>query len=289
MSTQALALILLEAVGNYGVIRRATIFWAELRKNFVTKRGFWIYLLAFAPAVIVGLHSVVTLRIGARSSHTLMKDTEVLANIFQIFFLRPAVFFGCVGIFTYLFRGEVLERSLHYYFLAPVRRSVLLLSKYAAGVVTASFFFCASITLTFAGMYAHYSAFEVQQYLNGPGYGHLASYLSITALACVAYGALFLYAGVRWRNPIVPAIALLIWESINLFLPSWMKKLSVLYYLRSMTPVDVPLKGPAAFFGGVAEPVQGWVAVLCLAVLTAVLLYLAVRQLEKTEISYSSD
>ena len=26
------------------------IVWMELRKNFVTKRGFWIYLLAAAPA-----------------------------------------------------------------------------------------------------------------------------------------------------------------------------------------------------------------------------------------------
>lgn len=266
-----------------------TIFREELRKNFITRRGTWIYLLALAPVAIVWLHSIVSMKRGNFGAHTLTKDSEMLANIFLIFFLRPAVFFGCVGIFTYLFRGEVLERSLHYYFLAPVRRSVLAVAKYAAGLVTAAFFFCASIALTFAGMYAHYPSHQVQEYLNKGGYGHLGAYLSITALACMAYGALFFYAGVRWRNPIVPAIALLIWESMNLFLPSWLKKVSILYYLRSMTPINVPLTGPAAFFGGVADPVRGWVAVLCLVAITLLLLFAAVRELEKTEITYSSD
>ena len=68
------------------------------------------------------------------------KDIEILAGIFQIFFLRPAVYFGCVGIFTYLFRGEVVERTLHYYFLSPVRREVLVAGKYLAGLVTAVVF-----------------------------------------------------------------------------------------------------------------------------------------------------
>src|SRR5689334_24655964 len=102
-----------------------TILRGELSRNFITKRGFWIYLLAFAPAVIVWIHSWVTMTRGARASHDLAKDTQILSVMFQIFFLRPGVFFGCVGIFTYLFRGEFVERSLHYYFLAPVRREVL--------------------------------------------------------------------------------------------------------------------------------------------------------------------
>lgn len=289
MSAQAPAISGLRRGWDLWRSQGLTIFFTELRKNFVTKRGFWIYLLALAPAAIVTMHSIVTMRVGARIGHTLAKDTEVLANIFQIFFLRPAVFFGCVGIFTYLFRGEVLEKSLHYYFLAPVRRSVLVLGKYAAGVVTAAFFFCASIALTFAGMYLHFTSYERQQYLQTAGYGHLAAYLSITALACIAYGAVFLFAGIRWRNPIVPSVALLLWESANLFMPSWLRKVSVLYYLRSMTPVDVPLKGPAALFGAVADPVPGCVALLCLAAITGMFLLAAIKELERTQISYSVD
>ena len=54
--------------------------------------------------------------------------------IFQLFFVRLVVFFGCFGIFTYLVRGEMLERSLHFYFLAPLRRDVFVVGKYLAGV-----------------------------------------------------------------------------------------------------------------------------------------------------------
>ncbi|MEJ7607347.1 MAG: ABC transporter permease, partial [Bryobacteraceae bacterium] len=263
--------------------------WTELRKNFITKRGFWIYFLALAPASIVWLHSIVAMQNPDRSTHGLANDTRALAGIFQIFFLRPAVFFGCVGIFTYLFRGEVLERSLHYYFLSPVRREVILASKYLAGLITACFFFCGSIALTFVGMYAHAPQQEASHFLQSAGYAHLASYVTITALACMAYGALFVWMGIRYKNPILPSVLLLFWESVNIFLPTWMRKISVLYYLRSMTPVDPELYGPGALLGGVAEPVATWVAVLSLFAITAVLLFAAVRELKRTEISYSTD
>ena len=137
----------------------------------------------------------------------LSRDTEILAGIFQIFFLRPAVYFGCVGIFTYLFRGEVVERTLHYYFLSPIRREVLMAGKYLAGLITAVFFFCGSIALAFAGMYAHYPSHEIRAYVfDGPGFGHLLGYVGITALACMAYGALFLWLGIRYKNPVIPAV-----------------------------------------------------------------------------------
>ena len=277
-------------VSGYSVWRNqaASILAVELRKNFITKRGFWIYLLALAPAVIVWIHSIVVLKEG--HGHGLEKDTEVLAGIFQMFFLRPAVYFGCVGIFTYLFRGEVVERTLHYYFLAPVRRDVLVAGKYLAGLITASFFFCGSIALTFMGMYVHFPGHELRAFLvDGPGIGQFFAYVSITALACMAYGALFVWLGIRYKNPIIPAVSLLFWESANILLPTWLKKFSILYYLRSLTPVDAGYSGAAALFGGVADPVSAPVAVLSLVAISAALIVLATRDLRRSEISYSSD
>jgi hypothetical protein len=233
------------------------------------------------------MHSIVAIMRGTR--HGINNDTEVMAGLFQIFFLRPAVYFGCVGIFTYLFRGEMVERSLHFYFLAPIRREVLIAGKYLAGLITSAFFFCGSITLTFIGMYFHYSSQERDFFLSSGGYGHLFAYISITALACVAYGALFLFLGIRYKNPVIPAVTLLFWESLNIFLPSWLRKVSILYYLRSMTPVTLELKGPGALFGAVVEPVSAWIAVPALLAIAGGLLMLGARQLSRTEISYSSD
>ena len=267
-----------------------SIFGVELRKNFITKRGFWIYFLALIPPVIVWIHSIVSMKAPEQTSHGMVKDTEMLAGIFQAFFLRPAVFFGCVGIFTYLFRGEVVERTLHYYLLSPVRREVLLLGKYLAGLTTAGFFFCGSIALMFAGMYAHYPTHEIRAYvLEGPGLGHLLAYIAITALACMAYGALFVWLGIRYKNPIIPALILLGWESFNIFLPAWLKKISILYYLRSLAPVDVGFYSVGALVGAVADPVSGPIAVASLLAITAGLLWLAAKDLRRSEVSYSSD
>ena len=104
------------------------------------------------------------------------------------------MFFGCVGIFTYLFRGEFVERSLHYYFLAPVRREVLVIAKYLAGCITAIAFFGGSFLLTFAGMYAHFPQFEVRQWLmSGPGWATSAWGRLITVL-----GRHFVGIGILW-------------------------------------------------------------------------------------------
>ena len=69
------------------------------------------------------------------------------ATMFQLFFVRLVIFFGCFGIFTYLVRGELAERSLHFYLLAPIRREVFLAGKFVAGVLAGWALFGASLLL----------------------------------------------------------------------------------------------------------------------------------------------
>jgi hypothetical protein len=261
-----------------------TILRLELKRNFFQLRGFWIYLLAFAPAAIIGAH--------AATSHgrcTLEEDTAILANIFQFYYLRLGIFFGCMGIFTRLFRGEVLERSLHYYFLAPIRREILVLGKYLAGVIASVVFFGAGVTLSFVFMNGHFGDLGWQFVFNGPGLGHFGSYLLVTALACIGYGALFLLMGLLYRNPIVPAIIILLWESINNVLPAMLKKLSIIFYLLPLCPVEVPTDGISALFTVTAEAVPIYVAIPGLLIVSALLLWYAARRIRSVEISYGTD
>lgn len=280
----------LPANGTWALWKSQTlsIVWMELKKNFVTKRGFWIYLLAAAPPVIVWMHSLITMR--HAPNHDLPKDVMILAGLFQFFLLRPCVFFGCLGIFTYLFRGEFVERSLHYYFLAPARREVLLIAKFIAGAVTAICFFGGSVILTFVGMYAHYPQFQVREwFFNGPGLSHFTAYVGITILACLGWGSIFIWMGIRFRNPILPAILFLGWESLNVLMPRYLRRTSVLHYLQSLNPVQVEASGPGAMFGTTAEPEKAIVAILGILAFTAVMIFLSIRQLKRTEISYSTD
>ena len=89
-----------------------------------------------AKAISPSFSSTAALRLIERSDpETLPSNLLIFATIFRFYFLRLAVFFGCVGIFTNLFRGEMLDKSLHFYLLTPVRREILLAGKYLAGLL----------------------------------------------------------------------------------------------------------------------------------------------------------
>src|SRR5260370_8315716 len=101
----------------------------ELKRNLFTPRATWGYLLAFGP---VGILAIDALRSPGCLSCSLDEDTTVLAAIFQLYYLRLGIFFGVMGIFTWLFRGQIVQRTLHYSFLAPLRRELLIIVKFLA-------------------------------------------------------------------------------------------------------------------------------------------------------------
>src|SRR6476646_10008148 len=138
----------------------------ELKKSMWMRRSIWIYLLAFAPTVMFGVHAL-TSPLGRNCS--IEEDTRVLAYTFQIFDLRVGIFFGCMGLFTWLFRGEIVEKSLHYYFLSPMRRELLVAGKFLAGFITASLVFASSVLLCFIFAYGHFGANGRAFVFNGPG------------------------------------------------------------------------------------------------------------------------
>jgi ABC-type transport system involved in multi-copper enzyme maturation permease subunit len=224
---------------------------------------------------------------------SISQDSVIFATVFQFFYLRLAIFFGCVGIFMNLFRGEMIDKSLHFYLLAPIRREVLLVGKYLAGLTATVVIFTTSTALQLWIISLHFDQGLVAEYLHGPGWGHVGSYLAVTALACLGYGSVFLAAGLLFRNPIIPAATILLWESANLFLPAALKKISVIFYLQSLCPVVAPpnqdLSGPLALLISSAEPTPAAVAVTGLVVLTAVVLVAASMRARKLEINYGAE
>jgi ABC-type transport system involved in multi-copper enzyme maturation permease subunit len=228
-----------------------------------------------------------------RSEAMLSESIRAFAGVFQYFFVRLAIFFGCVGIFMNLFRGEMLDQSLHHYLLAPVRREVLMVGKYLAGLVATIAIFATSAAMQFFFLLSAYPKNEVTEYLNGPGWGHLFGYLGVTALACVGYGSIFLAAGIIMRNPLIPATVILFWEGINWFLPVMMKKFSVIYYLQSLCPVVAPVSAdiPEALkiLVTTAAPMAAPLAVLGIFTVSALVLGFASIYIKKLEINYSSD
>jgi ABC-type transport system involved in multi-copper enzyme maturation permease subunit len=257
----------------------------EVRRNLFSWRASWIYFLAFIPTVIILIHTL----IDRHTSFSMGEDTGILAGIVQLYYIRLGVFFGCLGIFSRLIRGEMIERSLHFYLLSPVRREILLLAKFAAGSISALLLFGSAIIADFALMYAGFGAAGHDYVFNGPGLGQLEAYLAIVVLACLGYGAVFLLLSMIFRNPTPAAMLVLGWEAINPVLPSLLQKLSVASYLRHLMPVSVPAEGIFALLTVETEPVSGWAATLGLLVLIAVVLFYSCYRIRTLEIRYTTD
>lgn len=221
------------------------------------------------------------------------EDRKVYASMFQVFYLRLGIFFGCLGIFINLFRGEMLDRSLHFWFLAPVRREVLLLGKYLAGLIASAAIFGSGALICFMAMVLPQDAGEVQVFWQTIGVGHAFWYVAAAVLGCVGYGSVFLAAGLLLKNPIAPAIIMLIWESINGFLPDIMQKLSVLHYLQSICPVPVPLPSDVPplmkLLLAPAEASSAPVAIFGLLALTGLVLLAAAQAVKRLEINYGTE
>ena len=254
----------------------------ELRHAVFSRRVLPVLLLVGMPLALAGLRAVF---LPARQRVDIGHSTADFAQMFSLFHLRFVVFFACALLFAKLFRGEILERSLHYSLLAPVHRAVLVAGKYVGGVIAAWLVLLTTTLLTFVLFHLPHGAAGVRQLLSATGVAHLAGYLAVVALACCAYGALFLLAGLYFRNPMVPALAFLGWEVATPFLPPALKAISVVHYLSSLLPVP-PSLGPLALL---TRPVDPWLAVLGLLTATGLLLALAIRAAGRLEVTYAAE
>ena len=87
-----------------------------MKKNFLGKRAVLVYLLALMPIGLLLL--IALLPPPGREWHDFSQYPKLFSFIYNGLILRTVVFFGCAWIFMNLFRGEIVDRSLHYYFLS---------------------------------------------------------------------------------------------------------------------------------------------------------------------------
>lgn len=259
----------------------------ELRKNLFGRYSLAVYFLALLPVgVLVFMLAVASMFEDGPLFDSITNARSVFAMFYQTFILRAVIFFGCVGIFTNLFRGEVLDRSLHFYMLSPVRRQVLTTGKFLAGLVLVTGLFLGSVAGSYLLVHVPFGTTMAFEHLfSTTGIAQFTSYMLVTALACLGYGSVFLIVGILFRNPIVPAAVILGWEIINFLLPPMLKKVSVIHYLKGLFPVTIS-EGP---FAVVTDPPPMVVSVFGLLLFSAVALFLANLVVRRMEIRYSDD
>lgn len=259
-----------------------TVARYEIRRSLLSRRSLAVYLLVGMPLALMLLRALF-MPSSMRTDAT--HATTEFAEVFHFFLLRFVIFFANAMIFVRLFRGEILEKSMHYTLLAPLRRDVLVVGKYLGGLIASAVILTITTALTYVLVYLPHGSAGLRILLSARGVSHLLGYTLIVLLACVAYGALFMLAGLYFKNPMVPAVLFLGWETLTPFLPTFLKILSFVHYLVSFSPVPVSLGA----FALLAQPVPWWLALLALLLSSAALVYLATRAARRLEVTYSAE
>ncbi|MFY9822299.1 MAG: ABC transporter permease [Thermoanaerobaculia bacterium] len=262
------------------VSQAGAVIRLDLRKGF--RRPVLLLLLAAAP-VFIALMRVLFSAHTVNDRSNAAESTHDFAWMYQILILRLELFLAGVAVFGNLIRREVLDRTLHYYFLSPIRRELLVAAKYLTGVLVTFTLFGLSTVISFALFYLPHDRTAVSRFFfHEQGLHQLASYLLVTFLACVGYGAVFLALGFFFKSPAVPALGMLGWEWLHFLLPPLLKQFSVIHYLQSLCPVPIS-EGPLAVLSDAPSP---WLSVFGLLLLAVVLVAVSGWRIRAMEISY---
>ena len=270
---------------DWGLVGRqvAGTLRLDLRRSLFSPRALAALFLAFAPALLVGIWSLTP--IPTREFAGPQESVVMFAVIFELY-VRVSIFFSALFLFVSLYRSDILEKSLHYYLLTPVRREVVALGKYLAALLVSFGIFALGATVIFLLITSPWGLSEQANYLfQGPGLGNLLSYLGVVFLACAGYGALFLLVGVVFRNPVLPAAALWVWEAANLLLPPVLKRFSVIFYLHSLYPIPLA----RGMFEMVADPAPVWLSLVGALVFVGAVLFLAGWKVRRMDLAYGGE
>jgi hypothetical protein len=177
----------------------------------------------------------------------------MFGTVISLLYLRFIVL--ALGVFygTSLVAEEIEEKTITYLFVRPIARGAIVLGKYLAYLVCVIAVVVPSAALVFVIMVPFADA--------GALLGTFLRDLAVMALGLGAYGAVFLWAGVSFKRPLVGGLIFVFgWESVALVLPGYLRRLTIAYYLQATT------LGVAALLG-----------------VTAVALFLAMQTIERRE------
>ena len=249
----------------------------ESQRLFRGRDAIGVILFAVAPFLLTSV--VVFVRGETVAAGRLEKE---FAELFQNLILQVTLFFGCLFAFGNLVRGEQMAKTLHHLLLAPVRREVIVLGKYLAALAVTSVLFGGFSALSYLVLLSGQGRSAAFSHLASGGAARLLAYVLVTTLACAGYGAVFLVLGQWAKSPILPALVFWGWEHLNFLLPEVLKRLGLIHYLLSLTPVTVP----EGFLAVIGEPVPAWAAVPGPLLLAGALLAFAAWKARRTEVDY---
>ena len=217
-----------------------TIVNLSIRRYLFTRNMWVLIILGGLPLIFV------TLIILSKPITSLTDANRAFQMTFRIYYIHFSIFF-IASIFGFsLLRKEVDDRTLHYLFMQPVNRSLIIFSKYFGYIVVTWTYLSAAFLLTYFIMFLPFGLNVMKRELFHMGRAvSLIQECFVMLLALGLYGAVSMVMGTIFKSAWY-GITFYLWEAGLPYLPSTFKYLTISQYLQAITPERSIL--PASFF-----------------------------------------
>lgn len=223
------------------------VTFLTIRYLLSTRRGIATLALSWVPLLLVA-----SLALARVASFDILLYQALMVPLF----VQIVLVFVTLVDSSALIREEIDDNTLPYLLTRPVSKPALALSKYAG-------YLAAALALLLPPVLVSYGVTEAYA---GTGLGTdadvLWGFLGATALAVLAYGALFFFLSVVLRKPLTVGLLIgFVWENIVGSLPGDVPKLSLIYYLKSVLKGTIGVGPLSGFPTNVSAPLAAGILV----------------------------
>jgi len=220
------------------------IYDLSLGQMLWSRRTVFMVLIVGGPvAVAVLLRALVAMDLfmaqGVINGRPVTVDGPVIFGLmiwgFYLQFSVPllGMFYG-----TALIADEVEDKTITYLFTRPVSRGAVLVGKYLA------YLGCTGLVVLPSVMLVFFLVVPLEGGSIGTSFPDLVKDLALLAVGLAVYGALFALVGAWFKRPLLTGLVFIfLWEPIIVFVPGYMKRFTVSYYIQGLVPHAMPQDG----------------------------------------------
>ncbi len=260
-----------------GVMR---IFDLSIGQMLWSRRTVFMALVVAAPMALALMYRLLHASFGdPQVNGEAVRGSTLFGMTIWLLYLRFIV--PILGVFygTALVADEVDDKTITYLFVRPVSRGAILLGKYLAYLASTACVVLPSV------MVVYFLTSPLDMRAIAESFPALAKDLALLGVGLAVYGAVFAFVGTRLKHPLVLGLVFAFgWEQFALFIPGYLRRFTVIYYLQALVPHAMPQDSAMSMLQAVFRQVPP--ALECavwLAVIWAVFLFLAIRTIERRE------
>lgn len=262
-------------------------------------RFFWgTLILAGLPVLLVLAQTIITLvmsgfaltdplpmRWGGES--TSQETIDVIQFLIVGGYLHFSVIFAAIMFGNSVLREEINEQTLHYLFLQPIPRWLILAGKYLGFLAVAWPIFVGALIAAQFLMIVPFGLGGMHAVLIEQGrLWALVREFFVIGVALAVFSALFMALSTVFRN-LFDALLIYGWETASSLLPTVLKNFSLTFYFKHLLPQQAARR--TATFEILAEPPGEVQTALVLALVLAATLAFSFWMMSRRQCIYSSD